>query len=511
VTFHNHSLVRSALRIWVFAALLPLFARADIQQIVANIPAGTPNCVADTPAGYPKKACKIVINRDTPVYPATTILPAKTIVYIELDNARWDETVTWGTQISQAAIPKFAADALGSLASPLSSLQGSYRLMDFVGLARTHILLPENNPAPSPQDKAWQDQRDLLMQTETDLGKQLTTINNKVVAAMSELKCLETYRTFVAATGVCNTNSTLDHVSIVAAFQQALLDAAVARDLDVPQSPLNKLGTDLTAFDAMCQALANPTSKSACVTASSTLQSTAARFTNTVKDIQTAQDTLRTVIVQIGSASPITSTIYLELQQPFMRTATVTISATEVLTTTATTIGPFTISWQESGFLLSTGLMGSGLPNKTYALSSVIVNGVVQTDSGTPPKNLSIVTATTIKPAMDLPAVFGSWVIPWINRWAWENNCPGHCGFLLSAGTALNLTTKTADFAVGPSLQVFGLLITPSIVWGRQTVLMDGITQGYTGFGSNPPTSLPTETAWKKAFGIALTYTIPTP
>jgi hypothetical protein len=67
VRFQNHGLVRSPLDIWVFAALLPLFARADIQQIVANIPAGTPICVADTPGGYPKKACKIVINRDTPI------------------------------------------------------------------------------------------------------------------------------------------------------------------------------------------------------------------------------------------------------------------------------------------------------------------------------------------------------------------------------------------------------------------------------------------------------------
>jgi hypothetical protein len=181
---------------------------------------------------------------------------------------------------------------------------------------------------------------------------------------------------------------------------------------------------------------------------------------------------------------------------------------TEVVTKTATTIATVTINWQPTGFVLSTGLLGSGMPNKTYAISSIVVNGQVQTDGG---KNLSKVTATNFQPAMDFPAVFGSWVIPWISRSHWQYRCPGHCSFLLSAGAALNLTTKTADFAVGPSFQVWGVLLTPSIVFGRQTVLANGITEGYTGFGNNPPSTVPTASAWKKAFGIALTYTLPTP
>jgi hypothetical protein len=112
---------------------------------------------------------------------------------------------------------------------------------------------------------------------------------------------------------------------------------------------------------------------------------------------------------------------------------------------------------------------------------------------------------------MDFPAVFGSWVIPWISRARWENRCPGHCGFLLSAGVGLNLTTKTAEFAAGPSFQAWGVLLTPSMVFGRQTVLADGITEGYAGFGVNPPSTVPTASAWRNAFGIALTYTLPTP
>lgn len=488
--------------------LSPVTLQAQTQ--VGAIPPGTPTCVPVAPAGYPGKACKVNIDRDAPVSPPTLLMPGSTAVYLELDDSRWDESVTFSAAIARSAMPNLLVDALTSLASPLSSLQGSFRTLDYA--LRVNVL-PLKNAAPSvkPQDKAWRDEQDRLTNVETSIGDGLADASNTVQAAATEFTCLENFRQFDPASASCIQTAQLDHTTVANAFQKAITDAAVARNLPLPLSQIGTLTTDLTKFDMTCQGLADADSRKACITASSSLQSTEVGFTNTVKDIQTLQDTLRQVLLQVGSVSPNSGKLYFEIKQPFLRTAVVTLTGTEVVTKTATTIATFTINWQETAFVLSTGLLGSGLANKTYALSSVIVNGVVQPDPNNPTKNLSVVNATSIQPAMDFPAVFGSWVLPLVNRWGWENRCPGHCGFLLSGGVALNLTSKTADFAVGPSLQAWGLLVTPSLVWGRQTVLTDGITVGYTGFGSNPPTSLPTATAWKKAFGIALTYTLPTP
>jgi hypothetical protein len=495
---------RGVIRLFMISStfvLAPTVIRAD-QKLIPALPKNLPACVTQAPAGYRGKACLQQVDRTNPISPPTLVVPGRTTIYVELDNPRWDETVLFNTAVSQAALPNFLSDLLTSLGSPISGLQTSMRSMNS---SLTTNILPLKNLAVTT---TWHDQANQLTDLENWIADALNAVNPQVQLATSQLTCLESHNVFVS--NACDQTQPLGPATLQTAVTAAISAAQTAATLPLPLSQITRLNASLTTFDAQCQALTDAADKSPCIDASNKLLSTAARQANVVKDIQTLQDTLSQVATQLGKVSLTPATLYFEITQPFMRTATVTITGTEVVTKTATTIATVTINWSESGFLLSTGVMGTGIAYKTYALSSEIVGGTVQVDPANPTKNLSKVIGTSVRPNMDFPAVFGHWVIPWLNRWSWENACPSHCGFMLSGGAALNLNTKTADFAVGPSIQVLGLMITPALVFGRQSVLADGITVGYTGFGSNPPTSLPTAMAWKKAFGLALTYTIPT-
>jgi len=103
---------------------------------------------------------------------------------------------------------------------------------------------------------------------------------------------------------------------------------------------------------------------------------------------------------------------------------------------------------------------------------------------------------------------FGS--APRLTFSAWENKCPNGCSFLLTGGVGANLTSKTADFDTGISFQIGGVLITPTVHFGRDVRLSNGVTVGQE-LGPSPPNPLPTENHWVRKFGIGLSYTLPTP
>lgn len=487
--------------------LLPAAALADHkpkQQLVTSIPADLQTCVPEAPAGYHHKACLVVIDRDSPVSPPTVLIPGGTAVYVKLDNPRWDESVTFNAAVSESAFPKYLSDALASLNPTLSSLQFSYHAANNEINKKSAILGIQRSKTLLPSDQEWEKMRDQIDSEETAIAGTIKTIHS----AVQELACFENYKQFDAAGPTCVQSVSLDHNTVKAALDSALQHAISASLLTLPD--LADLKANLAALDVLCGKLASPVSTSACRDASGALHNTETSLEVTIKVMPDAQKALTQASDLLSQIKPVIGPLYFESLEPFRRTAVITVTGTEVVTKTVAAIASFTINWMESGFVLSTGLMGSGLANKSYAVSSIISNGAVQTDPATG-KNLTIVTATSVQPAMDFPVVYGSWVVPWINRFKWQNACPGHCTFLLSAGAALNLSSKTADLAIGPSFQIWGVLITPSLVWGKQTVLLDGITVGYTGFGITPPSSLPTGNVWKKAFGIALTYAIPTP
>jgi hypothetical protein len=476
------------------------------QQWVPAIPTGTLACVPNAPAGYHAKSCYYEIDRDAPAPLSTLNVPGNTAVYVGLKNPHWDESIAFNATVTQTPPPNIPVDALTSLASPLSNMQTGFHAM----MAQKQVIGDKFDKLAAAANDPWKATASVITTKQDDVIDDLTKKFQQIQAAGTHFTCLENYREYDSSSNSCNFTPPLTSASVSAAVDAAKADAKNAADLATPTEKIGDLTTAVSNFK--CDGTTAPTSAQQCQDVSDALQAQGVAIGKLVTDIQTTQDALRQANAQIAmlASATIPPEIFFKIKQPFFRTATLNVVGTEIVTKTATTIASTTINWQPWGFVLSTGLMGSGLANRTYATSNIIMNGVVRTDPTTG-KNLTIVTSTNTEPAMDFPAVFGSWVIPWINRWKWQNACPSHCTFLLSGGAGLNLTSKTADLATGPSFEVWGVMLTPVAVFGRQSVLSDGIKVGYEGFGINPPSTLPTTTAWKPGFGIALTYQLPLP
>ncbi len=109
---------------------------------------------------------------------------------------------------------------------------------------------------------------------------------------------------------------------------------------------------------------------------------------------------------------------------------------------------------------------------------------------------------------MVFPLVMANYRLRHLSNYPWENKCPNHCAFLLSGGVGLNLTSKTTDFAAGPSFQIGEVLFTTAAHFGRESVLTSGVTVG-SELGSSPPSPLPTANTWRTGFGFAVSYVLP--
>jgi hypothetical protein len=151
----------------------------------------------------------------------------------------------------------------------------------------------------------------------------------------------------------------------------------------------------------------------------------------------------------------------------------------------------------------------SNLKYHTFTAAPVIVNGQPVLDPTG--KTTTVVTESSTVPSFIAPLGLLSYRInPWSRSNGENGHCPNGCSFLLSGGVGANLTTKSADFDVGPSFQYGSVLFTPTVHFGRDTRLSDGVAVGQM-LGSSPPSPLPTTQSWVVKWGFAVTYSIPIP
>jgi hypothetical protein len=188
----------------------------------------------------------------------------------------------------------------------------------------------------------------------------------------------------------------------------------------------------------------------------------------------------------------------------------VTVAATEVLSGTNTNFPQVSITWITQPFVLSAGILLSSLPNRSYAISQMVIDGAPVADPTNPGKYLTFINQTVTHPTISFPEVLGSWRIGALSNRNWETKCPNHCAFLVSGGIGLNISQKSADFSGGVSFQLGSVLFTPLANFSRESLLIDGLYPGEI-LGSNPPSALQTQNAWKVHYGLALTIVVPTP
>lgn len=225
---------------------------------------------------------------------------------------------------------------------------------------------------------------------------------------------------------------------------------------------------------------------------------------NAMGAIQTAQATLQQAYLALLSIPDSVPNVFYYFDIPHLTTATVTITGTELVSKTSSTIATWTASATSYNIVFSAGLGFSNLVYRTYASTPQVVNGVpVLNGSG---NALSKVTETDTNLSVMAPEIMGSYVIPHLRKF--DSACSFGCSLLVSGGIGANLTAKQADFDTGISLRLMDFMITPAVHFGHESRLIDGITVG-SQLGANAPSTLPTHNKGVWKFGIVFTYVIP--
>ena len=183
------------------------------------------------------------------------------------------------------------------------------------------------------------------------------------------------------------------------------------------------------------------------------------------------------------------------------RTATIKVSAKDLLSGSATDLVTIVVTWGSTHFELSTGVLFSALVDRSFKSSPIIVNGHPSTDANG--RINTVVTETTTRP-MVVPFVFAHYRLV-------DGAVSGRrLAVLFSGGIGINPYSGSADFGTGLTFSVRNFMLTPVLHFGRDMRLTNGLAVGEE-LGSNPPNMLSTERYWVRKFGIAISYRLPIP
>jgi hypothetical protein len=227
-----------------------------------------------------------------------------------------------------------------------------------------------------------------------------------------------------------------------------------------------------------------------------------------LSDIQKAQDALLQTVQTLQAWPGAPSKIAYQFTTTKYNNMSIAIAGVEIVSKTSSPIATVAINPQANRWVVSIGLGVSNLTYNTYTNAPIIVNGQpVLNSSG---QTTTVVTRTRTSPSFIAPEGLLSYNLIPSKYTHLFNKCPNGCTILASGGVGANLTSKTADFDVGLSFQIGGVLLTPALHFGRDSRLTDGVEVGQM-LGSSPPNPLPTTNVWVRKFALAVTYTIPTP
>ena len=180
------------------------------------------------------------------------------------------------------------------------------------------------------------------------------------------------------------------------------------------------------------------------------------------------------------------------------RSASVKISAQDMLTKTTVPLATMTMSWTATRWESSVGPVFSWMRNRSFQNSPVIVNGQLQLDA-TGKVNTTITESDT-RPSV-MPFTFAHYRMGEMAsggaRWA----------VLLTGGLGISPYSGSADLAAGVTVLYRSFMLTPLIHWGRDLRLADGLKPGQS-LGSSPLSPLPTERFWTRTGGVAVTIRV---
>jgi hypothetical protein len=445
-------------------------------------------------------------------------------VYIELFDARQNESVTFTLVTGKLAPHDIGAAALQNSIPGLQTIIATQPLQlpappaapGAGGAAKPQIMDDQTLTKHNPPDEIVA-LTSSLEARQKEISASTNSVLTAVQTAAAAMTCLSNYEAFdeSASPVTCSQAKVLSHREFPAAKAHAIELTAAATAMPLRVVDVSDLDTVIKNFYLTClgyfpqMAQNQNIGRSACRSYSEKLSTQEALLDTAISDIQKAQDTLiqnvQTLTYWADSSKPIVIYKYTAQQNTSMQ---ITIAGTEVVSKVASPIAIVNITVNATPWVVSTGLSFSNLKSNSYAPVPAYANGApVVSGSGVAEVTVG---GTSSDFSVIAPLALFSYRINPLSHADWEIKCPNNCAVLLSAGIGANLSTKSADFDVGPSFQIGGVLITPTVHWGRDTRLTGGFYVNEP-LGTGSPMTLPTDTAWVTKGGIALTYSIPIP
>jgi hypothetical protein len=466
----------------------------------AIAPAAYPDGPQELMSALPKPSgvCYWDIDRAAEIAPPALVVHAGTRIVVRIRHLRQNESVMPAVVFAKVVPPSPGNDILKNAVNPLQTITLSPVLKP-KGFADA---CAPTKPTPSDADAC-----------QLQLFDQIYSIQASINHANAALACLENYQIATPS----EPGEKLNILATIPAYTCSPLKMINPDLSDATSSDSFSYQKDTVVIPAITKALAALTPTLITFNKldaflnldknKSTYRAQISRdaeIKNAIAAIQAAQATLQPSYVLLMSIPSSMPTQFYYFDVPHLTTATVTITGTELVSKTSSTIATWTASATSYNVVFSAGLGFSNLVYRTYASTAQVVNGVpVLNGSG---NALSEVTETDTKLSVMAPEIMGSYVIPGLRKL--DSACSFGCSLLVSGGVGANLTAKEADFDTGISLRLMDFMITPAVHFGHESRLIDGITVN-SQLGANAPSTLPTHNKGVWKFGIVFTYVIP--
>ena len=436
--------------------------------------------------------CVITIDRSSPGSPLPVQVPPNTNVIIVVNNQRPHEIIQSVTTNDAVASPDIAGGILGKLASPLGSLVFSPP--------------PTGRDAPFDVIPTRRGQLDALKDAQQIAYTSLMKVYGGYIAPT----CLQAYIIFDAVHGICTQTPLVSDPKMTEGQRLDVFEKAKAVTLAsllltlTPNLPADESVLD-NQFSALCPT--DPTTHSVApdcieskrnedrINALLTLLKAKTTDAATIKTVQTWVATLNIFV-------PLAPTLFPAVSEGPNRKLTVKLNSQEQFGNTTTALATVVITWQQTNWSLSTGVVLSTLKNKTFA------NSPIYNTDGTPDIDSTGKVLTQVTVSKTYPGIISPVFLVNYRLYNFQGD-HGKFAVLFSGGLGLNPVSKSADFAVGPSLQWSSVIFGTVLHYGRQTELIGGVHVGDK-LGTSPP-AVPTQNAYKPAFGISITYRVPLP
>jgi hypothetical protein len=474
---------------------------------------GYPNCVPNAQAGYRNKKCKIQIWRTVPITPQTVIVPSGTEVYVELFEARQNEAVTFTLTASVTTPHQVGSAILQNVIPGLNAINITTAIPDANKQTNFETTF-RGRDAVTPESKQLANS---IKQRQDELAAQTNVVLLAVQNAAEAMTCLSNYQTLITsgARFTCSQSSMLKYDEFADAKTNAFNLANSSTAMPLRLNDVSDLDSVVKSFYLTCLSYyphmgrQDPdVADSFCRGDAEALSTREALLDAAISDIQKAQDALIQAVQTLTAWVIPPSTVIYQYTAQRLTNMSIVIAGAEVVSKASSPIATVTINVQAIPIAVSAGIGFSNLKFNTFTNSPLIVGG--QPVLGPNGSTETQVTGTATAFSVITPTALVSYRIKWLSNANWENRCPYGCSFLISGGVGANLTSKEADFDVGPSFEIANILFTPAIHFGRDTRLTNGVTVGEP-LGTNPPSPLPTKTKSVVKAAIVITYSIPLP